>query len=361
MSFGSLRRFRRVREEWNLIVIVCLVIPILALTGCGLLPFGKKDESPESALPPPALTHDSFAPANTLVLPDEFSSQPQALTPPSIIQDGSDTIPGGAEPPSDPALADYIQVPAPALTPPAEPMDPLIAAGPLQLGSDGGMGSLGLNLESYFDETEEPPERLKKLERAVSSIQRDIRTLAPPLRRLITVERDLQALITQLTQLTQGAPDARPAAPQNTGGGVIKAPVPHPTSIAAGSGAPPPPKAASPPPSGGTAMASARIRTGEHNDKTRIVFDVSGSATYRYDLDNKERLLVVELPGTPWSGSKTGSIPKSPLVSSWSASALDSGGSRVVIQLKKETSVLYETVLNGGNGKDSRIVIDLKK
>ncbi len=341
MPFGSLRPSGRIRGLKGIRTAACLIVMIVALTGCGLLPFVNKDETRTPVAPPPQ--------SETLT-----QNQPQTQT-------GSAAPPGDALPfESAGSLKGYTQIPAPPPLPPAPPPDPLVAAGALQLGPGGTMGSLGVNLEEYFDDTAEIPDRLSKVERTVSAIQRDLRILAPPILRLITVEQDIAALVAQLTQLAQ-SPSASRAPP---GAAPLRL-----TAGAGGSGASPAITRPAAQPSGGGYKNPAakgpvtveRLRLGEHADKTRIVLDVSGPASYRYDLDNGEHLLVIELPEAGWSGKQQEQVAKSPVLASWSVYPMDGGGSRVILQLKKNTSVVYESVLKPNGSSYYRIVIDLRK
>lgn len=99
-----------------------------------------------------------------------------------------------------------------------------------------------------------------------------------------------------------------------------------------------------------------KLRIGEHTDKTRIVFDLNRMTSYRYDLDNNEKLLIVEFPDAAWSARTQWSSSKAPLLASYSVQPMDNGtGSRIIIQLKKTAGVVYEDTLKG----PPRIVIDV--
>jgi len=260
-----------------------------------------------------------------------------------------------------------MQVPAP---PPglAPPIDPIIAAGQLQLGEDGPMGALGVNLGDYFDPDAPLERRVTRVERAITAIQNDLKTLAPPIKRLITVERDIQELVAQLADFVAEPPATPPPAmqpvqasytapissPPMNMGGVISPNAPVLSSTHSGNVI-----------SGGKQAAGSatinRLRTGEHKDKTRIVLDASGPTSYRYDLDNSENILVIELPNASWSGKQQETIRKSPLVASYNVYPASGGGSRVVIQLKRSTSIKYEIAIRPNGNKNYRIVLDLKK
>lgn len=317
MPCGAQRLSSRIRVYRNELVLMCLLIAVLALTGCGLFPFSKKDENPPPATAPDVTQSAEFA---------GFSSIPV-------------------------------------------PTNSLAAAGPLQLEPGGSLGALGLNLDTYFTgDVEDTDERIERVERVVVAIQRDLKTLAPPIQRLLYVERDIQALVTQLTELTH--PPALPPpqaafppevprqahwSPPGTGGPGQPVPTAQPPTTPHVTGG------ATAPAATGSSVTVNRLRLGEHQDKTRIVLDVSGPATYRYDLDNGENLLVIELPDAGWSGPTQWQSDKSPLLSSYAVYTANGGGSRIVIQLKKGTEVAYETVIKGDGTNDDRIVLDLKK
>ena len=121
--------------------------------------------------------------------------------------------------------------------------------------------------------------------------------------------------------------------------------------------APPVSASETPPVKGGATVQNLRV--GEHEGKTRLVFDMAGSASYRYDIDNAEKLMIIELPGAEWAGKTQWTAGKAPLLASYTVSPLDGGGSRVIIELKQAVSVVYESKLDGGGGQPWRIVIDL--
>ena len=327
MPFGTLRPSGRIRDIKHVAFTTCLFVMILGLTGCGFLPFGN-DQKTQSPVPPPQYTEVNE-------------------------QDGMSSSPDG-----------YKQVAAPApAVPITPPLDPVVSAGPLQLGEEGAMGSLGVNLEAYFDPELDLDTRVKRVERAVSAIQHDLKTLAPPIKRLITVERDIQALVSQLADFVE--------APKQQ---IKTEPVSIPAAMQAPTAMPLPPKApmaithanrgsiiSGGKQMGGGGVTVLRLRTGEHPDKTRIVLDVNGPPSYRYDLDNAEGLLVIDLPNANWQGKQSEIFKKSPTISSFNVHSMNGSGQRVVMQLKKSTTVKYESVYKPNGKSFYRIVIDLKK
>ena len=325
MPYGAQQRFGCTRDIYRCLCILMLLSFTVVLSGCGNWLFGESSSSSQSSA----------------------STQNVAPAPP-----GSTLMPGDPNAPTDATAPSYV----------SNYVDPLLEAGPLELRPDGSLGSLGLNLDTYFahnlDGMHTNEARIGRIENVLSAMQKDLRRMAPPIQRLISIESDIRALVTQLSQLAEEEPEAI-APPTQMAGNTMNAP---PASSAPMAVAP-----VTPPQTGGKAVPAAangttvnRVRIGEHKDKTRIVLDVSGPASYRYDLDNGENLLVIELPGTSWSALNQWQGKKSPLLASYSAAATGSGGSRLVIQLRESASVINESVIQENCYPDYRIVIDVK-
>lgn len=100
------------------------------------------------------------------------------------------------------------------------------------------------------------------------------------------------------------------------------------------------------------------LRIGDHSNKTRIVLDVDGKATYRQDLDNDINLLVVELPNTAWGTKREWSGSKTKLAQSYSVQDMGDGGSRVIIQLKHSSKLIGHDMIKD-QGNRARIYFDL--
>ena len=199
----------------------------------------------------------------------------------------------------------------------------------------------------------------------VLELKRDFESLKPSILRLVAVEADLQDLIGQLDALLQsesntpapqpvGAPQplTQNAAPATTTAAINTQPSPP---------APQPEPAPSPKPSASSAsVAVTSFRTGEHSDKVRLVMDVNAKTSFSLDLDNQERLLIIELPNASWNTAKEQSFARSPLLQSYNVETLDNGGSRVIMTLKKDTSILKQQALPPGENPNHRIYFDLK-
>jgi hypothetical protein len=113
-------------------------------------------------------------------------------------------------------------------------------------------------------------------------------------------------------------------------------------------------------PAAGGANSVTGVRIGEHGSKTRLVFDLNGNTkpSFKYDLDNAEKILLVEMPSAGWSAGASGK-PKSPLIESWNATEGASGGSSVAIQLKKDARVISTEFLKAEGKDPARLVVDI--
>lgn len=279
---------------------------------------------------------------------------------------------------------------------------PFAGVTPLELTPGGSLGSLGLNLEPLFsEELKNPNDRIERLEATVLAMQTDLQTLAPSMQRMAVVEKDLAAAVQELrdilneqngtakTAATQAAatptptpaprrvvPPAKTATPTPTikteapvtqkeavvktqADGVAGAILPDTGGIS--TPAPSTPAAAASTEAGtGSASTIRALRLGEHANKTRLVFDVTTKPVYRTDLDNNEKLLVVEIDNAAWSG-KIPSTLSSPMIQSYSTQALENNaGTRIIMVLKKSAKISTQEVLNpeSANGP-YRLVLDL--
>ena len=269
------------------------------------------------------------------------------------------------------------------------PKGPFADVKPLEIRQGGSLGSLGLNLDTYFaGNLNDTNARIDRLEGAVTAMHRDLKILAPSMQRLALIETDLQDLVGQLeAMLQENGVDAAPV-PAYTPPTPISQPEPtegviegtaeavatsSPTPVTAPAPAPVPsahqvaekPAQAAPTPapapvSTGSSQISA-VRFGGDAGKTRIVFDANQAVTYTKDIDNGENLLVVEIPNAGWGAAAQGTAPKSSTVDTWTAQSNGNGGTRIVMTLKKPVSVIYEgTMKPETSNPHHRIVIDLK-
>jgi hypothetical protein len=103
------------------------------------------------------------------------------------------------------------------------------------------------------------------------------------------------------------------------------------------------------------------VRLGEQpGGKIRMVLDLTGKADYRFDIDNEEKLLLVELPKTGWSGETGRTLAGNPLIQSYNVQETGSGGSRMIVTLRKGAKVTYNSLLLPAGGSGYRVVLDLQ-
>lgn len=84
----------------------------------------------------------------------------------------------------------------------------------------------------------------------------------------------------------------------------------------------------------GAGPSVTQVRFGQHDDKTRMVLDVSPGVNYSYDIDNNEKILLISLPGAGWAGVAQDAVAQSPYVASYQAVPDGSGGTQLVVQLR---------------------------
>ncbi len=109
----------------------------------------------------------------------------------------------------------------------------------------------------------------------------------------------------------------------------------------------------------GSGAAVSSVRVGDHPGKVRIVLDLTGPAKFAADVDNNEKILLVDLPGTGWT-AETQKLIKNPLVKGYVAQKNATGnGTVLAIKLAKPAKVLMATVLPPNESYGNRIAIDV--
>lgn len=115
-----------------------------------------------------------------------------------------------------------------------------------------------------------------------------------------------------------------------------------------------------PAPSDASSNTVTAVRIGEHGDKTRLVFDLTSKTKpdFKYDLDNVEKVLMVNMPSSAWTAKDSGK-PNSPMIAGWNAQKGDAGGTAVAVQLKKNARVLSSQFLPAEGKDPARLVMDI--
>ncbi len=211
-------------------------------------------------------------------------------------------------------------------------------------------------------------ERLDRLERAVQKMRHEFDTVTPSIRRLMAVEGDIQELIVELQKLSADPSIATPA-PRQHPTRQKSARTPQVTSMLQSLRPIPTGKmkaVAKPRKTNQTKTAPAvqngraniyDIRIGEHPGKTRIVLDVNTKTSFKTDLDNAEKIMIVDIPKAEWSAATSKNFGKSSFISSYKVESSD-GGQLLIFQLKRSARISYQSDIGGQNGS-RRIVIDL--
>lgn len=227
--------------------------------------------------------------------------------------------------------------------------------------------------------------RLIRVERDVQSLRDDFRKLLPPLSNLIVADKNLDRTIADIEAKNAIEPAAGPvsgtapvamaaesrqagAMPKATGAPMRMAsstmPAPAPVAPQAAIKPAAPMAAASAPapapaiPSGSASVSN--IRLGEHPGKTRLVLDLSGPSPYSTELDNTEKLLIVQIPKAGWSAGQGRTLGKSPLVASYTAQPASDGGTTLAIELKRPVKIAADSSLPpNATYQNHRIFLDL--
>ncbi len=199
--------------------------------------------------------------------------------------------------------------------------------------------------------------RIDRLERAVQDMRNDFNLVEPSIRRLMVIENDMQRLVAELEKLNASNSGAasnnlnrRSASTPRASSSTKKSMAAAPSSSMGFV------KKSAPPVSGKPAIYDLRV--GEHSDKTRIVMDVNSKTDFSVDIDNNERIMIVNLPNADWSARTSQAFAKSPFISSYKVEPSDNGN-LVVFQLKKNAKVGYKADLKGFEGTSRRLVLDI--
>lgn len=211
-------------------------------------------------------------------------------------------------------------------------------------------------------------DRLSALEFRVGTLETQISDAQPTLKKVEVIENHFKALSLELDRidatyapnrpLNVTKPDAIKSVPKSESVKITKVttPIEKPAPK-------PPEKEKSPSPATMKASESVAavtsVRIGEQKGEvTRIVLDTTKRTEMRYDLDNGEGLLVIDLPGNQWKATESLTLKSSPMVKSFRANT-DKNGSHLVLQLKQSAKVLSTARLNPSGSYGHRVYLDL--
>ncbi len=240
----------------------------------------------------------------------------------------------------------------------------------------------GVNADILFSENiKNTGERFNRVENAVVDLRKEFEIYKPSIVRLAAVESDIQNLIKELEVLLQETPnleqpldltsnsdkaelqvsqlDPQPVMPQseNQKKQSVKKVVNKPPPAKTKPKEKPPP--AKPQYDG---IVAKNLRAGEHADKLRIVIDTNKYTDFTIDLDNDEKLIIIEMPKARWIGNESKNFKSSKLLESFSVEPINNGkGSMIILSLRKDTSIMQEKRLSpDASNPYHRIYFDLK-
>ena len=262
----------------------------------------------------------------------------------------------------------HMAAPAPS----AAPIPLAAPSGPsVSISSQQTEKELGYNPKNIFGKSlRSDSERLDRLERAVQDMRNDFDLVRPSIKRLLAVESDIQNLVSELQSLSnnlQGMPApqqvqptrAQPSnKPQVMSSANRPMPVVTPKRTSSSYKKKTSYQTKTPPPVSGGKASVYDVRVGEHPGKSRIVLDVNAQTGFNVDIDNNEKIMIVELPDADWATSMTKSFGRSPFISSYAVEPSDNGH-MLIFQLKKMANIGYKDDIPALNGSGRRIVIDL--
>lgn len=216
--------------------------------------------------------------------------------------------------------------------------------------------------------TEEIHQRFSIMEQQISVMRQDMERVAPLLQRLSMMEQSMRELSVALNNAhsANGGNAAQPHTqtmqqnpmPMNT--------LPAAAAMAAGTAAPmptytPPASTYTPPPKQAPSARSVNaIRFGKYKGRDRVVLDLSQAAQFRYDLDNNENLLIVDLPDASWGTQMAKKITSSGAVAAYSAQPGPNGGTQLIFSLKKDARVTQARALPPNQQYGHRIFMDIE-
>lgn len=253
----------------------------------------------------------------------------------------------------------------------------------------------GINVETLFaQEIRDTDQRFDRVENVVKDMRKDFETYKPAIVRLAAVEEDIQSLIGELEILLQKTPPAPKTksaktydinAPPDAGSppptvaraierdpdpvqeeqeydppiALVKADVDNKPPVQAASAASKAKAAAK----ACEGVCAQNLRIGEHSNKIRMVFDTSEKTPFSVDLDNEERLMIIELPNATWKSAMSKTLSGIPTLGSYTVEPINDGkGTMIILSLTANTAIITESrLVPDKTSPYHRIYIDITK
>lgn len=113
-------------------------------------------------------------------------------------------------------------------------------------------------------------------------------------------------------------------------------------------------------PAAGNASSNVTgVRVGVYPERTRLVLDVSAESKFTYDLDNNEKLLIIDLPQAGWTAATEQALAENAVIKGYAAKPAPNGGVTVAVELKKPAKLTMSTALGPNEMYGHRIVFDV--
>jgi hypothetical protein len=196
--------------------------------------------------------------------------------------------------------------------------------------------------------------RLSTLEGKVGTLEQDMSEAKPTLKKVAVIERQFRSLSLELDRIDQESMTGNIKTSQ-----IIEPIETAPTTRGKKAAPRPVVKSNTSAPKAKSSPSVTNVRFGSQNEKTtRIVVDGSKAVAMTADLDNQEKILVLEIKGLDWKTAMSRSAIPSSLIQSYTAqNTLD--GSRLVLQLKKAVRLGKVQTLGPEGSNGHRAFLDL--
>jgi hypothetical protein len=197
--------------------------------------------------------------------------------------------------------------------------------------------------------------RLSSLEQKVGTLESDMNDAKPTLAKVAVIERQFRSLSLELDRI-----DQEQLLPAKISNEKISTSAPMVKEKSRATETPKPKEPVKTKSSRTTGAAEVTgVRFGSQNsNSTRIVVDGGKPVSMTADLDNNEKILVLEIKGLDWKAATNRPSISSPLVASYTAQNTENG-SRLVLQLKRGVKIGKVQSLSPEGSNGHRAFLDL--
>lgn len=207
-------------------------------------------------------------------------------------------------------------------------------------------------------------DKISRLQQQVAELEKEVAGNRPKIAKIDVMEQKFKDLSLGLDRI-DATYNMRPAtavptpAPQ-----IVPPPVVQTPPVTPPPAPPKPPvsipekKVEAPKPAASGQKTVQDLRIGEKKEYSRLVLDLGQSAKVTYDIDNEEKILLIDIPGFNWNAAKTKTFPKSLLIASYQVQT-DATGAHLVVQLKAPAKVVNYSTIEATGGKLPRAVLDI--